>query len=109
MNQGYPLTLDQQIDFTIPAGTGAELPQPQKSEEAPLRWQVEWSKSAANTLTAHIRIELAAGDLTADDTAKFQKQLDTLYSAASRAATSHAALNRDAMDSRQNFFRKQKP
>lgn len=86
LNEGYPLTLDQQIDFTLPAGAGAELPQAQKSDAGPLRWQIEWSKAAANKVSAHFRVELAAGELSAEDTAKFQKQLDALYTAVSQPA-----------------------
>ncbi len=86
LNEGYPLTLDQQIDFTLPDGAGAELPQAQKSDTGPLRWQIEWTKAAANKITAHFRLELESGEISADDTAKFQKQLDALYTAVSQAA-----------------------
>jgi len=86
LNQGYPLKLDQQIDFSIPGGSSSELPKLQKSETGPLRWQIEWSKPVASIISARVRIELVAGELDMDQTRVFQKQLDTLYSALSQPA-----------------------
>jgi hypothetical protein len=82
LNQGYPLTLDEQLDFVLPSRSQvAGLPGPAGSVEGPLKWKVEWTKPADARLRAVLRAELSTGELSAAETASLQQQLPALISA----------------------------
>jgi hypothetical protein len=87
LNQGYPLTLEEEFAFALPAGARAPvLPNACGSEEAPLRWRIEWQKVAADKVAVKMRAELAHGELSASETPAFQRQLRELLAAAAAGA-----------------------
>jgi hypothetical protein len=87
LNQGYPLTLEEQFDFTLPANAQpAVLPGVRENRSAPLRWRVEWTKLGDGKLAARMRAELARGELAAEETPALQKQLRELLAALAAGA-----------------------
>jgi hypothetical protein len=88
LNQGYPLMLEEDIEFTLPArAQPLALPPIAESKAEPLRWRIEWKKGGNDKLTAHLRAELARGELTASDTPILQQQLRELLGALAVSAT----------------------
>ncbi len=88
LNQGYPLTLEEEIDFTLPSrAQPLALPGVVESKAEPLRWRIEWKKSGQDKLTACFRAELARGELSASDTPVLQQQLRELLGALAASAT----------------------
>jgi hypothetical protein len=82
LNQGYPLTLEEEIEFAVPAkAQPAVLPGVRENNTAPLRWRVEWTKLGDGKLAARLRAELARGELTAAETPVAQRQLRELIAA----------------------------
>jgi hypothetical protein len=82
LNQGYPLKLDQEFGFALPPNSfSTVLPEPMENKSAPLRWRLEWAKMADARLAARLNIELAQGELSSEDTFRFQKQVRDLLSA----------------------------
>jgi hypothetical protein len=82
LNMGYPLTLEEEFKFTLPAEAQLRaLPGVKENTKAPLRWRVEWTKLADGKLAARMRIELAQGELTEAETPLVQKQLRDLLAA----------------------------
>jgi hypothetical protein len=87
LNMGYPLTLDEDFGFALPAGAGSPvLPGPSHNDEGPLRWRVEWQKVAANKMAAKLHAELAHGELSMSETPAFQRQLRDLLAATATGA-----------------------
>lgn len=92
LEQGYPLQLDQEFTFALPAGTrNLSLPTPAENQQHPLRWRVEWSRPDAQSLRARLWVELAAGDLQAEDTPPCQQQLRELLAACAVGAAYEVA------------------
>ncbi len=88
LNQGYPLTLDEEVEFTLPAKTQpAVLPGVSESSSAPLRWRIEWTKIGDEKLSARMRAELARGELSPTETPAMQKQLHELLAALAEGAS----------------------
>ena len=82
LNEGYPLSLDQELQFSLPADARVlALPEPVENKAEPLRWRVEWTMMPDKKLLARLRAELARGELSDKETALFQKQLRDLLSA----------------------------
>ncbi|PWU20386.1 MAG: hypothetical protein C5B50_04150 [Verrucomicrobia bacterium] len=82
LNDGYPLTLEQEFDFELPPGTQIKtLPAAAESKAQPFRWRIEWKKSGALGLTAHFNVELERGELSQSETPLFQQQLRELLGA----------------------------
>jgi hypothetical protein len=95
LNQGYPLTLEQDFEVMLPAMSTsapdtpkgepptlrAALPQACESAQEPLRWRLEWVKISDVKLAVRFRAELARGELSAAETPVFQQQLRALLSA----------------------------
>jgi hypothetical protein len=82
LNQGYPLTLEQEFEFALPPDAQLlSLPPLLERTAQPLRWRVQWAKMADGVLRANFRSELMRGDLTAADTSVFQAQLEELLAA----------------------------
>jgi transglutaminase-like putative cysteine protease len=76
LNQGYPLTLDEQFTVELPAGLPViELPACRENNEAPLRWRMEWARVGDDKLVPHFHAQLVRGELSLDETVAFQKQL----------------------------------
>jgi hypothetical protein len=88
LNQGYPLTLDEEIEITLPAGAKqVVLPPVQESTAQPLRWKVEWTKNGARSVRARLQLALARGELAAQEAPELQKQLRQLLTALANGAS----------------------
>ncbi len=88
LNQGYPLRLEQVVEARLPAGAGAlDLPPARASDQAPLRWKLEWSRAAAETVRASLHLELGPGTLSPAAAAQFAEQLGALLTALSNGAS----------------------
>jgi hypothetical protein len=82
LNLGYPLTLEEEFEFALPANAQPSvLPGVKENTTAPLIWRVEWTKLGDGKLGARLRAELARGELTAAETPAVQQQLRELLSA----------------------------
>jgi hypothetical protein len=93
LNQGYPLMLQEEFEFTLPAKTQpAVLPGVSESKSAPLRWRIEWTKIGNDKLSARMRAELAGGELSPSETSALQKQLRELLAALAGGAILAAPL-----------------
>jgi len=87
MNEGYPLTLEEQFEFTLPPKAKVEaLPDNAQNPAGPLQWRIEWAKVGDDKISATFHAELAHGELSLAETADFQKQLRGLLSALGRSA-----------------------
>ena len=88
LNQGYPLTLNEDFEFTLPAKVEAvSVPESAENKTAPLRWRMEWVKVGDVKVAAHLRLELARGELSAEETRAFQEQWRALLAALAGGAT----------------------
>ncbi|MGD0259616.1 MAG: DUF3857 domain-containing protein [Verrucomicrobiota bacterium] len=88
LNQGYPLTLEEEFEFALPPkAQPAVLPGVRENSTAPLRWRVEWTKLGDDKLAARMRAELARGELTAAETPVVQRQLRGLIAALAGGAS----------------------
>jgi hypothetical protein len=88
LSLGYPLTLEEEFEFGLPArAQPAVLPGVKENTTAPLRWRVEWTKLGDDKLVARMRAELAGGELTAAETPVVQKQLRDLLAALAAGAS----------------------
>ncbi len=82
LNQGYPLMLEQEFEFALPAKAQAgALPSVMENKDEPLQWRIEWTKVGDDKLAAHFRAELARGELSLAETRRFQEQLRELLAA----------------------------
>lgn len=82
LNEGYPLTLDQEVEIALAPGRGlAALPPVREGGGGPLAWKVEWSKTGPRTATAKLRVELRSGELDSGQTVQFQRELRALLGA----------------------------
>jgi hypothetical protein len=88
LNLGYPLTLEEEFEFALPAkAQPAVLPGVKENTTAPLRWRVEWTKLGEDRLVARLRAELARGELTVAETPVVQRQLRELLAALAAGAS----------------------
>jgi len=66
LNQGYPLTLDEEFVFALPA---KHNPWPclgvSENKTEPLRWRMEWTKIGDDKWAARLRVELGRGEFSA--------------------------------------------
>ena len=87
LNQGYPLTLEEEIDLRLPKDAEAPtLPASRESASLPLRWTTRWTAPAPGVVRARLELRLASGELSLDETVAFQKQLGTLQQALAEGA-----------------------
>jgi hypothetical protein len=94
LNQGYPLTLVQQVSIALPPGAGSvALPRPRARDAGPLRYRTEWKNGGA-ALEASLHVELLAAELDAAATEEFQGSLRGLLAAVAEGATYEAARER---------------
>jgi hypothetical protein len=92
LNLGYPLTLDEEFEFALPAkAQPAALPGVKENTDAPLRWRVEWTMLGEDRLVARLRAKLACGELTVAETPLVQRQLRELLAALAAGASLPAA------------------
>lgn len=95
LNRGYPLALKENLVLRLPPNPEhVELPAPCENVTSPLRWKVEWTRVADDKVAAGFRAELERGELSAAETAAFQKQLRLLLVALSADATFSVSPNR---------------
>ncbi|MDB6053212.1 MAG: hypothetical protein JWN25_735, partial [Verrucomicrobiales bacterium] len=89
LNQGYPLELDEKIEFALPSGSAMEqLPPPQEGKEKVLQWKLEWSYKEP-VLIAELHVSLESGELSASDSQLFQTQLSKLLYTLKEPAVFH--------------------
>ncbi len=81
LNQGYPMTLDEEFEVSLPVRAQAVLPEMMENKVNPLRWKIEWAKISDGKLTARLRAELVRGEFSAEETPGVQKQLRELLEA----------------------------
>jgi len=82
LNEGYPLILDEDFDFMLPAQQSkAVVPQTRSNEADPLRWRVEWARIGGDKLVATLHAQLSHGELSEHETGAAQQQLRALFSA----------------------------
>jgi len=87
LNLGYPVTLEEEIEFTLPANAQlARIPGVNENNTQPLRWRLEWVRVGHDKLAARFHVELVRGDLSDTQTATFQQQLPQLLSALAASA-----------------------
>lgn len=80
LNEGYPLALEQEIEFALPPNArDILLPHAKQNRSDPLRWQLDWSKAGDATVRARLRVELRSGELP--EAAALQNQLRQLLTA----------------------------
>ena len=92
LSLGYPLTLEEEFEFALPAkAKPAALPGVKENTAEPLRWRVEWTKLGEDRLVARLRAELTRGELTVAETLVVQRQLRELLAALAAGASLPAA------------------
>jgi hypothetical protein len=80
LNQGYPLTLDEEFQFKLPEkAQQLRLPSAIENTHEPLRWKIDWTKTNEASITAHLHAELAHGELSPAETQLLQQQLRSLF------------------------------
>lgn len=82
LHHGYPLVLEQELTLATPAGARAELPAAREEASGPLRYRLSFAPRGAGVL-ATLRVEVASGELTADQSAAFVRGLRALWDALS--------------------------
>lgn len=82
LNQGYPLTLDEEFELMLPAQAKSQaLPSVCTDTQPPLHWRIEWASVGHDKLAARFHAELARGELSPEETLRFQEQLRHLLAA----------------------------
>jgi hypothetical protein len=88
LNQGYPLLLEEEFEFSLPPKTGlVRLPANCENAAEPLKWRLTWKQAGETRLTASLRAELAHGELTEHETDTIRKQLRSLLTALGASAS----------------------
>jgi transglutaminase-like putative cysteine protease len=86
LNQGYPLTLDQQVEIELPPGTRTRLPTARASTQGPLRFRLEWSAPAPGRLRAALTLTLERAEVELEDVEPLQATLRALHAAVAEGA-----------------------
>jgi hypothetical protein len=82
LNRGYPLTLDEELVFTLPAKSRVVgLPSPTGGAIGSFHWRLEWGKSDDSRITATLHTEVSTGELSVEQTSLFQRELRALVAA----------------------------
>lgn len=82
LNQGYPLTLEEQLEITLPPNARISvLPPSVENKQIPLQWKLEWTKAEKAKLRVNFHAVLFNGELSAAEATAFQEQLRALLSA----------------------------
>jgi hypothetical protein len=87
LNQGYPLTLEEQLEFVLPPKSRiVSLPAVATGAKGPLLWKLEWKAGDAKVIAA-LHAELSLGEVSATNTSALQEQLRALISAVNAGVT----------------------
>ena len=82
LDQGYPLTLEEEFVFALPAqAQPRSLPGVSENKTDPLHWRVEWATIGDGKLAARLHVELKRGQFSAAETPGLQQQLRELLAA----------------------------
>ncbi len=82
LNQGYPLALEEELDFALPRNIQpVHLPPVLQNDEAPLIWRVTWTQPSKDKLRCEFHSELTSAELSLDQTRSFQQQVRKLLTA----------------------------
>ena len=82
LNQGYPLSLEQEVQFKLPArARDILLPEACENVKPPLRWSLKWASLTDNHVVVRLHAQLDQGELSSDETSRFQQQLNALLAA----------------------------
>ncbi|HEX3799352.1 MAG TPA: DUF3857 domain-containing protein [Verrucomicrobiae bacterium] len=82
LHQGYPLSLDEDFEFTLPASASAiRFPNDLEGTSPLLPWKIAWQHNDGNSIHAKFHIELNHGELTLAETTALQAELRKLFSA----------------------------
>ncbi|MEO7300809.1 MAG: DUF3857 domain-containing protein, partial [Verrucomicrobiota bacterium] len=81
LNQGYPLGLDESVEFELPPNLkNISTPASRENKEAPLKWKVVWQRNGIH-LIAKLNTELGSGEISAKEVPALQNQIRNLLSA----------------------------
>lgn len=86
LNQGYPLTLEQQIEIELPPAARVRLPSARRSDAGPLRFRLDWDQPGPGRVRALLTLTLARGTLDAEDVAPLHAALRALHAAVAEGA-----------------------
>jgi len=88
LNQGYPLRLEEEFVFTLPANAQpGTLPGVSENKTEPLRWRIEWVRIGDGQVAARFQAELVRGEFLAAETPGLQQQLRELLAALAESAS----------------------
>jgi len=82
LHHGYPLVLEQELTLQTPAGARALLPDAREEASGPLRYRLAFAPRGAGVV-ATLRVEVASGEMTAEQSAAFVRGLRALWDALS--------------------------
>ena len=88
LNQGYPLTLDEEFVFRLPnRAQPGSVPSARAGKTGPLQWRTEWASIGQGKLVARLQAELAQGELSEAETPEVQKELRALRGALAQSVS----------------------
>lgn len=81
LNQGYPISLDEMVEFQLPANLkNVSPPAPRENKSALLNWKINWRRDGSKLL-AELKAELPGAEISAEDVPAFQNEIRNLLSA----------------------------
>jgi hypothetical protein len=83
-NQGYPMQLDETIEWEMPGGR-MSAPVTRDNKQGPLTWKLQWRQDGA-VVAARLQAELTSGEITASEVPILQAQLRRLFAALAAGA-----------------------
>ena len=88
LNQGYPLTLSEELVFHLPSKAQVgSFPSRREGKTEALQWSIEWATVGQETLVAKLHAELRRGECPASDTPGLQNQVRALLAALAGSAS----------------------
>ncbi|MDB6028476.1 MAG: hypothetical protein JWM68_4699 [Verrucomicrobiales bacterium] len=81
LNQGYPLSLDETVEFELPSGLQkVSIPATRENKEGLFKWKMSWQQEKTK-LQARLEVELSTGELSGKEVLRFQNQLRDCFAA----------------------------
>lgn len=102
LNQGYPIQLDETIEWEIP-GAKMSAPATQENKQGPLTWKLEWRQNGS-VIIVQLKAELASGEITTSEVPLLQTQLRRMLSAVSAVAECELIDKQPANDGWSNKY-----